>query len=458
MKKLFTYVHFFTSLLLSFYSGAQDGGLDTTFNIGTSLGPNGRINAIAIQSDGKLLIGGTFTKYGSLSRNNIARLNVEDGSLDTTYKVGTGADNSVQTILVQNNGNSFIGGDFKMVNGKSKNYLASLNTNGSVDSLFATTYFNSSVMGSVLQKDGKIVINGFFTGEIARLSTDGSVDGSFYVGTGAGPSYLWTTSMQKDGKVFIGGYFTTYNGKPTNHIGRLTANGALDTSFHVGSGIGGYGQIRCSAIQNDGKILIGGDFTIYNGKSAIRLARLNTNGALDTTFKVGSQIPNNVTCLAIQNDGKIIVGGGFILRLNVDGTADNTFKYYGGNVTCQSIVLQNDGKILVGGVFSQYAGKNVNNIMRLHNTNGIVTGMETDNATQELGLSVYPNPNMGEFMVRSSKEESWSLVNSLGNATHVIDLNQGNNFAVNVSGLENGFYVLRSNSTSSKSHKVVVAK
>src|SRR5690606_20274470 len=107
-----------------------------------------------------------------------------------------------------------------------------------------------------------------------------------------------------DGKIIIGGDFTSYNGTSRNHIVRLNLDGSIDTSFVIGTGTNI--QVLATSIQSDGKVIVGGYFTNYNGSFINRIARLNTDGSLDPTFVVGTGANNTVFTSAIQSDGKII--------------------------------------------------------------------------------------------------------------------------------------------------------
>src|SRR5437868_48863 len=109
MKKLFAQLLFAIAVLLSINSYAQDGSLDTNFNPGT--GASYIVETTAIQSDGKIIIGGDFTSYNGTAINYIARLN-RDGSLDTSFHVGTGTNWWVYTTAIQNDGKIIIGGEF----------------------------------------------------------------------------------------------------------------------------------------------------------------------------------------------------------------------------------------------------------------------------------------------------------------------------------------------------------
>jgi uncharacterized delta-60 repeat protein/uncharacterized repeat protein (TIGR01451 family) len=352
---------------------------DITFNTGT--GPSGyNVITTAIQSDGKIIIGGVFTAYNGATRNNIARLN-PDGSLDAGFHVGTGANGGVITTSIQSDGKIIIGGVFSSFNGKARNCITRLNTNGSLDTSFHTgTGANSSIIASAIQSDGKILIGGAFTeyngiarNYIARLNTDGSLDSAFNAGTGA-DNDVWTISIQNDGKLIIGGEFTSYNGTSRNRIARLNTDGSLDAGFNVGTGANNF--VETSSIQSDGKIIIAGGFFSFDGINRNNLARLNTDGSLDHSFNAGTGPDNTVFTSAIQNDGKILIAGligsyngkvrNGIARLNSDGSLDETFNQgAGANGAIYSISIQDDDKIIISGIFGSYNGITSKRIARL---------------------------------------------------------------------------------------------
>ncbi|MCS6823177.1 MAG: T9SS type A sorting domain-containing protein [Cytophagaceae bacterium] len=297
-----------------------DGVPDLTFNpsdIGNGYGDgaNGVIYALALQSDGKVLIGGDFTSYNGTARNRIARLNA-DGSLDPTFTPGTGANNYISAISLQSDGKILIGGNFTSYNGTGRNRIARLNADGSLDPTFTPgTGANGEVHSISLQSDGKILIGGHFTSYngtarnyIARLNANGSLDPTFTPGTGANGE-VRSISLQSDGKVLIGGWFTSYNGTGRNFIARLNADGSLDATFNPGTGANS--GIYAIALQSDGKVLIGGNFTSYNDTGRNRIARLNANGSLDPTFNPGTGANNTIYAIALQSDGKVLIGGTF---------------------------------------------------------------------------------------------------------------------------------------------------
>src|SRR6185503_2093126 len=172
-------------------------------------------------------------------------------------------------------------------------------------------------------------------GNIARFNADGSLDSTFLSsGVGANGD-VFSVVVQADGKILLFGDFTTVNGAARNRIARLNSDGTLDFSF-LATGTGANLAVNAAALQSDGKITIGGRFTTINGTTRNRMARLNSDGTLDNSFlATGSGINGEVLSLALQADGKTVIGGFFtsvngtgrngIARLNSDGANDASF-------------------------------------------------------------------------------------------------------------------------------------
>jgi uncharacterized delta-60 repeat protein len=332
-----------------------------------------------MQTDGKIIIGGEFTSYNGTTRSRIARLNA-DGSIDANFNPVTGADNIVLTIAVQSNGKIIIGGKFKSYNGTSRNRIVRLNTDGSLDATFNHGTGTSGMVSTIaVQPDGKIIIGGDFTSyngtsrnNIARLNADGSLEGPFNSGTGSNTA-VSDIAFQADGKIIIGGVFSSYNSTSINFIARINADGSLDASFNPGTGANN--SINATALQADGKIIIGGNFTSYNSTPRNRIARLNADGSLDTTFSPSTGANRFFSTFAMQADRKIIIGWQFfdytdteiIVRLNADGNLDGTFNPgTGPNGGVSTIAIQADGKIIIGGEFVSYNGTSRSKIARLN--------------------------------------------------------------------------------------------
>jgi uncharacterized delta-60 repeat protein len=352
-----------------------DGTKDATFYTGngTSTGFDGLVYTISQQTDGKNLVGGSFTSYKGITENRIIRLNT-DGTKDTSFNIGTGFNGNPSAITTQSDGKIIVGGSFTSYNGVTENRIIRINNDGTKDTSFNTgTGFDGNVWNIQLQPDGKILVVGFFTAykgltenRIIRLNSDGTKDTSFNTGTGFDGN-VWKIQLQPDGKILIGGFFTTFNGSTQNRIIRLNADGTKDTSFDVNTGFNG--NVWNIQLQPDGKIIAGGFFTSFNGLTENRIIRLNTDGTKDITFNTGTGFDNSVRAIELQNDGKIVVGGLFttyngvtenrIITLNTDGTKDTAFiNGTGFDSDVYSIKQLADGKILVGGNFTTYKGDN----------------------------------------------------------------------------------------------------
>ncbi|MBK7242208.1 MAG: delta-60 repeat domain-containing protein [Flavobacteriales bacterium] len=359
-----------------------DGSLDVAFDPGS--GANGSVDALALQSDGSILIGGAFTDVNGTPLNRIARL-TSAGAVDATFLIGTGANAGVLGLAIQSDGNILLNGDFTSINGVSRSRIARLNASGGLDAtFFPTGTSGGNILTMKLLQSGKVMIGGSFLSvggtsrnRIARLENNGSVDATFDPGMGVGG---WVRAMDElsDGRILVGGQFTTYAGVWRSRLTRITGAAALDLTFNPGSGsVGGVGVM---VPQPDGRVLIGGTFTLYNGEVRFRVARINADGSLDSSFDPGigpSTEGDIVSALAVQSDGKVLVGGTFLnwsgvshrrlVRLMPDGTLDPSFTTgTGPNSQVQSFALRPDGRILIGGLFTAYDGVNSSRIASLN--------------------------------------------------------------------------------------------
>ena len=239
---------------------------------------------VKVQSDSKILVGGTFTIFSSSSQNRLVRLNT-NGTKDNTFNIGTGFNNSVQIITIDTNNKILVGGTFSQFNGQTKSGLVRLNQDGTLDPTFSglTTGFTDGLDGFVL------------TFEIVE----------------------WND------KYYVSGDFGSYEGVPCTDVVRLNQNGSLDTSFNPFSGFSG-GRITAMGVQSDGKPIISSstDRVIY---------RLNLDGSLDATFTAYTSGLADVQTIEILPDDKILFGGRvggitpLIRKLNVNGTLDTSF-------------------------------------------------------------------------------------------------------------------------------------
>jgi uncharacterized delta-60 repeat protein len=319
------------------HAADPDGTPDTAFTTNTGTGFDNSVYSVAVQADGKIVLGGDFTTLKGATVNGIARLNA-DGTPDATFNAntGTGFDNGVFSVAVQADGKIVLGGFFTTLNSVTGvNRIARLNADGTPDATFNAntgTGFDNSVFSVAVQTDGKIVVGGNFTtlkgatgvNRIARLNADGTPDATFNANTGTGfDNLVFSVAVQADGKIVLGGDFTTLNSVTgVNRIARLNADGTPDTAFTTNTGTG-FDNIPFSvAVQTDGKIVLGGDFTTLNSVTGVnRIARLNADGTPDTAFttNTGTGFDNSVVSVAVQADGKIVLGGFFTTLNSVTG-------------------------------------------------------------------------------------------------------------------------------------------
>jgi uncharacterized delta-60 repeat protein len=292
-----------------------DGSLDMTFDPNA----NGRVYSAAVQRDGKILLGGQFTALrpngaGSSTRNRIARVN-SDGSLDLTFDPNVNG--FVRTLALQADGRILIGGEFTSIqpNGAAtattRSYVARVNADGTLDTTFDPAP-NNFVHCVAEQADEKILLGGSFTtlqpngvvtstvrGRIARVNSDGSLDMGF---DPKANSTVYNVALQADGKVLFGGLFTTVqpNGAAIttarSRIARVDSDGSLDMGFDPKAN----NIVYNVALQADGKVLIGGLFTTVQPNGAAiatprsLLARLNNDAAIHA---VSASSPSQVQWL-----------------------------------------------------------------------------------------------------------------------------------------------------------------
>jgi uncharacterized delta-60 repeat protein len=383
------------------HSGQPPGSPDGTFTPGM----NGDVLALALQTNGQILAGGNFTFVNGTPENGIARLNA-NGSLDSAgfLNGSSGANGAVQAIVCQRTDNQIvIGGAFTSVDDIARNHIARLKTDGSLDTSFnpgpgadgpvyalAETFVNG---GNKIYVGGAFSsISGGTSPNFARLITDspngGTLDSSFNAGSGPNGAVfavaVYPTNSPFAGKVLIGGAFTNVNNFTLNYIARLNGDGSVDTNFDLN--LGASDTVRAIVIQNDGRILIGGDFTNVNGVALNRVARLNTDGTLDTNFvaNVGAGVNSTVQAIAVQADNRIVLAGQFtqgngitrnrITRLLPNGAVDTTINFGdGANGTIDALVIQPaDQLFVIGGSFTQYDDQPHAHIARVYG--GSMTG------------------------------------------------------------------------------------
>jgi uncharacterized delta-60 repeat protein len=370
----------------------QPGSPDLSFDAGSIVGAG--IGAIAVQGDGRILIGGGFTSVNGVALTNMARL-YPGGGVDLSFNASTSAISAssfagVGSFVLQTNGSMIVAGAFQ-------GGIIRLKSDGSVDPAFnAGSGANGAINCLQQQSDGQIIVGGSFTAfngatitNLARLSGDGSLDPTFNPGLGAvgtaiqwppGPTAPQTVGLQPDGHIIVGGPFTNWNGASCPGIARLNVDGSLDNSFQAGSRFGAF--VRCVKMLANGTILALGQSQSPYGPFEPFLVRLLSSGGIDPSFS--ATLPTGVEgggSLSIQPDGRILVAEYFstdvlgpavtaplVYRLNPDGNTDPTFNGgFGVEVEASrnvfyafpavnALALQADGGMLIAGAFDQVSG------------------------------------------------------------------------------------------------------
>jgi len=331
------------------------------------------ISAFAIQPDGKIIVGGKFSQIGGQSLMNVARF-YPDGTVETNFHpAALGISPEVKCVAIQTNGQILVGGSFSTLGGATRGNIGRLNADGTVDTNF-NPVANSTVKTLSVQSDGKILLSGSFVmiggqirPNIARLNTNGTADTNFNARASGAVNYV---VPQADGKILAGGSFTQIGGQSRTNFARLNSDGTLDPSFNPAvSGI-----VYPHAVQPDGKIIVD-----VGTQGATHIMRLNADGTVDPGYAIPPDC-DSIGSVGLQADGKILVTGGFtsfwgqprsyLARLNPDGTLDTNFTAVADNLVL-ALAIQPDGKTLVGGLFGLLAGRSRPYIGRLNDTNDL---------------------------------------------------------------------------------------
>jgi uncharacterized delta-60 repeat protein len=402
------------------------GGVDTAFSAAVYTS-SGEITDAAVQADGKIVFAGNFTVVNNAVRTRVARFNT-DGTVDAAFNPPELSGNSLPTMVaIQPDGKIIVGGDFFVVNSTRK-YIIRLNPDGSLDNSFADLsgehWQGFQIMSKIIiRPDGKILFSGQSVtvsgrgGNMHQLNTDGSFDASFFFGEGSGiydstlmpdgkiianaelstsrynsdgsrdtsfPTLIGSggsssvkigeSEVLPDGKLLIGGDFTSVNGVAARYIARILPDGSVDMTFNTG-GAGANARLYDVSTTSDGKIYISGEFSQYNGVARSRVARLNADGSLDTSFNYtlptsGSYVKKTIGL----SDGKVLIMGSDVggtgvslVRLNADGSPDTAIRAVAGaGGSVRDIVRQPDGKYIVGGAFDIVNGVSRRRIARLN--------------------------------------------------------------------------------------------
>ncbi len=405
-----------------------DGKNDESFSIPEI---DGRVNSMKLLPGGDIIIGGFFESINGEPVNSIARLHA-NGTIDDTFNVGIGPDRPIGEIEIQEDGKIYVVGIFDEFNGDPSEKIIRLNPDGSFDDSFTMGYSaHYSVSQCEIQSDGKLVISGFFgnsANRIIRLNNDGAVDFSF---TNTVDALVEELVLLDDGKILAGGSFINAGATIQPGFARFFADGSLDTSTNAN--VEGLPEINVIEIQDDGKVLVGGEFVKVDGTTAVRIARLNTDGSVDSGFNAGTGADEPVFAIKQQADGKILIGGEFytideasrdgIARLNPDGSLDTEFSptlvRTGGLSVIYEFILQPDQKIIAAGEFTEVNSVDIDHLARLNHDGSLDATFNTGNVLTFPVRDIEPLENGNFYVVGNLLNEHGSFV-PLGANANVI--------------------------------------
>jgi uncharacterized delta-60 repeat protein len=324
--------------------------LDPTFQPTTLFNQSSavRVLALAAQADGKTLVAGDFQALSGTLSNNVLRLHA-DLTRDLTFRPGQGANAPVQALAVQADGKVLIGGSFAAYASTPTGPVARLLPSGELDPSFQLdpALVGGQVATLAVQASGRILVGGpasaSLPGGLVRLLPSGTLDPTFSSGVGAGSDgqVLALAGQLADGKVLVAGAFTSFNGRASQSLVRLLPNGAPDGSFASPSFNAGT-VLYTVALHPSGDILVGGYWQSSVATQTAVLKRLQPSGVPDPLFNAAFSSFGRVRCVQVDASGRVLVAGFFttynntgsigythdrhsVVRLLATGEPDPTF-------------------------------------------------------------------------------------------------------------------------------------
>lgn len=347
------------------------------------------VYAIAVDGEGRILVGGSFVQVGGEERQNLVRL-LPDGRLDPSFAPGSGTNRPVHAIALQEDGKILIGGSFTRYRGQTLRYLARLEEDGSIDRTFNYGIGpNHEIQSIALTGEGEILLGGGFfrfSGQpvlqLTRLDGEGRRQESFHQhhrqeGRETSPIHV-ILPIEEEALLVAGGPFSFLPDQREGVV-KLFANGQPDPGFRQLPG--DEFRVRAMARQSTGQIIIGGSFSRLDSVARPRLARLGPYGDLDSNFARGQGTNHWVDALLVDEQDRILVGGRFtslgnhwanrLLRLLPDGEPDPAFQFgQGADGDVFALAFDAEGGLLVGGAFRHIQGQPRALLARLHLDSG----------------------------------------------------------------------------------------
>ncbi len=357
------------------------GAVDPTWEV-PNFGPNPSITGLDTDSEGRLLVTGNFDVVNGTPKVDLVRL-MPPGNVDLNFTGPAGQNGT--GVRVVSGGKILFSSDGAVGGG---NRIMRLTSNGSIDPTFTMDPSVPTIRNHWVVDSAERII---FAGDqqLLRLQQGGAIDPSFMPNMGQF-GRVHTLAMQSDGKVIVAGAFTAFNGVATIPLVRTNPDGTRDPSFAAGTG---FDAIPTRMIvQTDDRILVLGPFNSYNGAQVSGIVRLMPDGVMDTTFNVNLNSGSQVFAADLLPNGSYYLAGSFstvngvsrpgVVRLNPNGSVDTAFNaLIGGSPSITAVVAQPDGKVLIGGSFSGIGGFNRSGFARVDETGALDQTFNPSNTT-----------------------------------------------------------------------------
>lgn len=344
--------------------------VDATFQVG--VGTNNTVSDVLFLEDGKMIFAGSFTNYnnkGSIRPINRLVRTFADGTYDASFRIGTGANNSLNSILKLGNF-YYLAGSFSGYGQRNSDIsnLTRINITGSIDTMGIKPFrrpgqtdtlkyyptFNGGFDGNIsnlYESEGKVLATGNFRyyihriygkpnkletrdtiildsteiRHVARLNLDGTLDKTFRFGAdgkalaggNGGVASVYHNNGALKGKILVYGTFNRFDGEAKGYITRLNSNGTLDPTFNTGGTGADYNVYSVTYNSITNKYLVVGSFSKYNGVTAVKIMMLNANGTLDPTFQPKVFEGGTPSYAKQLDDGLIVVVGDFVRYNNI---------------------------------------------------------------------------------------------------------------------------------------------
>ena len=389
-----------------------------------------RTNAVAIQLDQKILVGGNFTTVNGAASSLIVRLN-PDGTRDTTFNspLGAAANDEVEIIKLLPDGKMLVGGIFRVSGNLT--YLVRLNPDGSLDGSFAS--ITAFVKDIEIYPDGRFMICGSVANnsggtKLARFHPDGSVDTSFQVNING--NLCLDVELSPDGNLYAGGTITGVDGIGIRGLVRLNSDGSRDTSFNLpGENFNFVSrEFYRLELQPDGKLLASYRHAFFNSQqelsSVAGINRYDSTGIPQHFSNCTISNTSASTFLFLQDDGRIITSGCQaqsnmpsyrFARLQPDGTFDTALNRLNFDSLTTNVARQADGKYIVIGSFNSVDGIARQRIARLTQNLASARRRFDFDGDGKSDVSVF-RPTAGTWYISNSSNNSFSAL-QLGSAS-----------------------------------------